>query len=256
MFDDLDDLRIVASIIRESRKRNEIREKKTHAFVIRLSGKVVYTFTDKSVPVEEGEMIFIPQGEGYKYETVSEVPSSYVTINFLGDMPISRPRSYRLENFYEADYLKTCFCDSWNLGSKVEKYKCVSIFYSLLSHVLMIENTSYADRKKFNIIEPAIKYLREHIYDSTLKTDKFHKLCGISNTYFRKIFISEFGTTPQNYIMSSRMYHAKQMIDSGDFNTIKEVAQTVGYNDPLYFSKVFKKIYGLSPSDMNSQFDA
>ena len=56
--------------------------------------------------------------------------------------------------------------------------------------------------------------------------------------------------------MSSRMYHAKQMIDSGDFNTIKEVAQTVGYNDPLYFSKVFKKIYGLSPSDMNSQFDA
>jgi AraC-like DNA-binding protein len=41
------------------------------------------------------------------------------------------------------------------------------------------------------------------------------------------------------------------MLESGDFDSIKEVALSAGYSDPLYFSKVFKKFYGFSPSSLN-----
>ena len=57
--------------------------------------------------------------------------------------------------------------------------------------------------------------------------------------------------SPKEYVLSKRISHAKSIIESGDFDTVKKVAAMVGYNDPLYFSKAFKKIYGFSPSDLN-----
>ena len=39
------------------------------------------------------------------------------------------------------------------------------------------------------------------------------------------------------------------MIENGDYNSIREISEAVGYKDPLYFSKAFKKIHGLSPTD-------
>ena len=101
------------------------------------------------------------------------------------------------------------------------------------------------------MIEPAVSYLKAHIFDANVKADSLHLLCGISDTYFRKIFSSNFGTTPQKYIISKRMAQAKSIIDNGDFYTISQVAQAVGYSDSLYFSKVFKLIYGVSPTDFS-----
>ena len=98
------------------------------------------------------------------------------------------------------------------------------------------------------MITPAVDYIKKHIYDADLKTDNLHQLCGISGTYFRKIFLANFGTNPQSYILKRRLSHAKALLDSGDFTTISELAASVGYTDPLYFSRVFKKKYGESPS--------
>ncbi len=57
--------------------------------------------------------------------------------------------------------------------------------------------------------------------------------------------------TPQEYVAKGRISHAKSIIESGDFESIKEVSELVGYNAPLYFSKAFRKIYGISPSMVN-----
>ena len=45
--------------------------------------------------------------------------------------------------------------------------------------------------------------------------------------------------------------YAKAIIESGEFSTIKELAQMVGYNDSLYFGKIFKQHYGTTPANMN-----
>ena len=82
-----------------------------------------------------------------------------------------------------------------------------------------------------------------------LKCEKLHRLCGISNTYFRKIFESRYGATPQSYVNSKRLSHAMSIISEGDYTTIAEVAEAVGFNDPLYFSKLFKKTHGISPKE-------
>ena len=106
-------------------------------------------------------------------------------------------------------------------------------------------------QKKYKLIKPGVEYLKANIYSPTLRIDKLHALCGISDTYLRRIFKERFHVTPQEYVLSSRLTHAKSILDSGDYDSIKEVSELVGYTDPLYFSKAFRKYYGFPPSDAN-----
>ena len=59
--------------------------------------------------------------------------------------------------------------------------------------------------------------------------------------------------SPQKYIQNMRLSQAKPIIDNGDFDTISELAFSTGYNDPLYFSRAFKKKYGVSPLNYAKQ---
>lgn len=252
MFDNMENLEIVSSLHRKNKTASKIENRSTHSFLIRARGSVVYNFYDRTVQVNEGEMMYIPKGLYYEYTTDPSEECVYTSINFLADFPPMPPTLFSMHNFPDTDFIINHFADLWKFGTQSEKYKCLSLFYSLLSYLSESDNTTYPDKKKHQIIEPAISYLKENIYNCSLKIDKLHKLCGISDTYFRKIFISKFGVTPNNYITSRRMSHAMSIFDSGDFDTVKEVAQSVGYSDPLYFSKVFKKTYGISPTDINN----
>ena len=74
---------------------------------------------------------------------------------------------------------------------------------------------------------------------------------GISDTYFRRIFTARYNISPKEYVLRERISHAKTIIENGEYETIGAVAESVGYNDPLYFSKAFKQYYGISPSSIN-----
>ena len=120
-----------------------------------------------------------------------------------------------------------------------------------MAYIDNYDNLKYMEKKKFKIIDSAITYLKNHIYDTTLKSDDLAKICDVSNTYFRKIFASRFGKSPKNYIIEKRMARAKAIIDSGEFESVKKLALSVGYDDPLYFGKVFKNHFGVPPATMN-----
>lgn len=225
-----------------------VEKRKYNFFAIRRSGAVDYEFENQTLRSDAGSLIFIPKGFRYIARALTET-HSYTTIHFEADFDAPlRPAVFSLEKFMGADYIGERFSDLWNFGGAAEKYQCLSLFYSLLSHLATEESEDRSHHDKYRLIDPAMEYLKEHLYDCNLKTEKLYRLCGISGTYFRTIFFSRFGTTPQSYICTKRLTHAKTMIDSGDFLSIGEVARTVGFNDPLYFSKAYKKAYGIPPS--------
>lgn len=248
MFDNIENLKLISILHRPNQPYRRIDSRQTHSIFIRAQGAMRYDFQDKQFLVKEGDMIFIPKGSSYTARLMADT-GIYTGIHFQWDHPGAlQPKCYSLEDFYEADYLTNCISDMWNLGTQAEKYQCFSLFYSLLSYLSAKEHADRSTNSSLHIIDPAITYLKEHIYDCELKVDALPRLCGISNTYFRKIFTSRFHTTPQKYIQSKRISHAKSILSSKDFSTIEEVALSVGFRDPLYFSKVFKKAYGVSPS--------
>ena len=251
MFENIENLKIVSALHKKSKHTSKIESRFTHSFNIRVSGSMQYIFDDRSILVNEGEMIFLPKGSRYEYKKTSEEDSYVTIVNMEGDFGEVSPCCYSIKDFYDTAYIMYHFADMWKFGNQSQKYQCLSLVYSLLAYISNLDTLEYQDKKKFDAIEPAISYLQRHIYDCDLKIDELHHFCGVSDTYFRKIFIARFGMSPKNYVVSKRLSYAKSIIDSGEFNTVKELALMVGYKDPLYFGKVFKKHYGASPVNMN-----
>ncbi len=250
MFENIENVKILSSVHKINRPSGKIEKRPSNVFFIRTCGQAHYDFKDKSISVSKGELIFIPKGTAYTYKTFPEGATS-MSINFEANFTAPEPCLFSLQNFYEAEYITNHFTSLWNFGAPSEKYKCLSLFYDLLSHLSTLESESYSDKKKFSLIDPAVNYLKAHMFDSSIRPSRLHRLCGVSDTYFRSIFLARFGMNPQNYITAKRLSHAKSILDSGDFDSIREIALSVGYSDPLYFSKAFKKRYGMSPSDIN-----
>ena len=158
---------------------------------------------------------------------------------------------YSLEHFHGKAFIAQSFAKLFKFGSPSEKHKCLSTFYELLSYISLQEQITESERSGYKLIQPAIEYLRANIFNTDFKISKLHRLCGISDTYFRRLFEHQFEMGPKEFILKERLSHAKTIIEDGDYNNIKEVAKLVGYEDPLYFSKAFKKYYGFSPSRLN-----
>jgi len=249
MFKDIENLKIEDIQKGVSYNQSHIKDRKSSSFVLRTKGVKKYDFAGQIIDVNEGEIILLPKGSSYTTYSLSDETTEFLSIRFNADLKDAKPCKFPLDNFSDLDELVNVLPDLWRFGGKSEHYRCYSVFYNLLSYLEFLENQSYMDKNKLSIIEPAVSYLKKHIYDSNLKTDGLCDMCSISGVYFRKIFSANFGMSPQKYILSKRLSHAKTIIDTGDYGSISEVASLVGYNDPLYFSRAFKKKYGLSPTE-------
>lgn len=96
-------------------------------------------------------------------------------------------------------------------------------------------------------IEPAIRYIDNH-FTEPIRLEQLAGLCFISPNYFHKLFTSTLGITPVSYITSLRMNSALQLLIGNKYN-IKEIGYRLGYNDDAYFSRAFRKFYGLTPGE-------
>lgn len=243
----IEDVKIISSFKKASKLQAIVESRPSHAFIFRLSGEAEYSFDGKKVRLKKGDIAFLPKGAHYECRTWNSI---YMSINFSANIGNPKIAFYSLDSFYGPNYEIESFAELWNFGGEEGKYKCLSMFYDLLSYISRLENMEKSEEKKYALIKPAIEYLKANIYSPTLRIDKLHSLCGISDTYLRRIFKERFRIAPQEYVLASRLTHAKSILDSGDFDSIKEVSELVGYTDPLYFSKAFKKLYGYSPSDI------
>ena len=173
------------------------------------------------------------------------------TVNFTASLKDTEPRIFPLENYHAASSLTVDFPDLWNFGAVADRYACLSLLADFISFIARAEGYTKEGSARRVSIEPAIEYLKGNLYNPALRVDRLHRIVGISDTYFRRLFEERFNMSPREYVVSERIRHAKAIIDSGDYATLAEVAASVGYSDPLYFSKEFKRFYGTSPSGVN-----
>ncbi len=100
-----------------------------------------------------------------------------------------------------------------------------------------------ADRK----IRQTIIYMLEHL-NQPLQVAKLASLANISPSHFFALFKQQTGCAPIDFFIRLRMQHACQLLDGTSLN-VKEVAAVLGYEDPFYFSRTFKSVNRVAPSE-------
>lgn len=96
-------------------------------------------------------------------------------------------------------------------------------------------------------MELARRYFTEH-YNEEINIEEYAKSRGMSISWFLRNFKQLTAKSPMQYVLSIRINNAVSLLEGTNYN-INEISSIVGYDNPLYFSRIFKKQKGVSPSD-------
>lgn len=107
-----------------------------------------------------------------------------------------------------------------------------------------IPNTPGSKKSK---LAPAVFYVRQN-YSQRIYSDAMARLCGMSATQFSRAFKQTFNTTFQDFLLRYRIRQACRMLRNPDA-AIMDAGYAVGFSDPSYFTRVFKRCTGQSPTE-------
>ena len=245
MLRNIENLKLV-SVIKGVTNPNTVHTSYPHRLILRLTGTIRYNVEGETLVLSPGDILFIPNSPTYFGEQITDETGTYILINFEGNLSDTEARPYAIYGQIELHHIFEQIYKHWLAQTPASHLRCMSLLYELLSHFAEINKSEIVSATAS--LEPALEYLEKHIFDPDLKIGRLHKLCGISDTYFRRLFLFRFGIAPKRYVMERRLTQAKAILDNGEFDSIGEVALMTGFEDALYFSKAFKLRYGHPPS--------
>ncbi len=111
---------------------------------------------------------------------------------------------------------------------------------------------THAGRQHASMVQQARHYVERHYMDPNISLNEVAGQVSHSPSHFSAVFSQEAGVTFKEYLTEVRIKKAKELLRSSSDKTY-EIAYRVGYADPHYFSYVFRKNTGLTPSEFRSQ---
>ena len=134
----------------------------------------------------------------------------------------------------------------WNKKNLWYIQSSFSVLYNLHAEAIKAENKSYVKQNK--LFSKIATYILENYSSPAINVTDIANHAGISEVHLRRIFKSAVNTTPVKYINYLRLEKAKNMLINSNYS-VNEIAFSVGFEDAYYFSRLFKKEIGISPSE-------
>ncbi len=141
------------------------------------------------------------------------------------------------EKMIVAHYKKNAFSDTLKSGY-------MDVMISLIGQSNIITDNS--NLSKNENLEKVLSLMHNN-YNEPINIKKYAEICCVSEDHFIRMFKSYTGLPPYNYQLKIRIDHAIEMLENTPFN-ISDCAETVGFADAAYFSKIFKRFTGHPPS--------
>ena len=222
------------------------------------SGKAHFHIDGDEKIVTAGHMVLYRPKEPQKYEYYGEEQTEVYWVHFTGGDVTNILRSYGLtkdkkifycgsdleyKNHFRAMIQELQMCKE-NYPEMLEMY-LRQIFIKLhryFTTVSKVENSQIAED-----IDSAMLYFSEH-YNEDICIEDYAKEHLMSTSWFIRNFKQYTGSTPMQYILSKRIYNAEALLQNEQYN-ITEISNIIGYDNPLYFSRIFKKVKGISPKE-------
>ncbi len=221
------------------------RERPFHGLVLNDENSVKdYMFADGTVlHTEGGDLFYLPKGSSYRVKSVAA--GDCYAINFAAELS-DCPFSLRFRN---REPLRKCFENAvraWNGDPARRQHAVRRELYDILLQMQSEAARSYLPKGREALIAPALERIAVAYTDNSLSVAELAATCGISEVYFRKIFLDKMGVSPKEYIIAMRMDYAKQLLAAGQLS-VGEVAALCGYAEVCHFSREFAARVGVSP---------
>ncbi|TBL76238.1 AraC family transcriptional regulator [Paenibacillus thalictri] len=136
---------------------------------------------------------------------------------------------------------------SWRQPDMLDKLQVKAIFYQFVYELMRQMHEQTISVTKPDPVEQAIRYMHER-YKDPVTLESLAEMLDCSTRQLLRMFKNRVSASPIDYLIQFRMDKAKERLLHTDL-TLKEIADSVGYADSYYFSRIFKKYTGFAPKD-------
>lgn len=214
----------------------------------------------RQIHAKKGDILYLPSH--ILYYSVFQIsdrvtPNSTFTVNFrlfdaLGEEIILDRHIILLKNpvnrYMNEDLMNLHKCLTNPIAN--DQLRINSIYFSILYYATRTRTGG----NQTNAIKQAVQAI-ENEWNQNEKMEKYAAMCNMSPSYFYREFREYAGMSPAKYRNYIRINVAKSDLLNTNM-TIKEIAQKVGFDDALYFSRIFSNITGMSPLAFKKDIEA
>ena len=226
------------------------------------SGKAHFYIKGQDIIVTAGNMVLFQPKQEMHYESFGKDKPEVYWVHFTGSQirGILKRHEVPLDNnvFYAGNSPTYAFLFKEMI---TELQTCRVGYESLLSmyleqifvliHRSRLDKTPVVSSHLQEEMGIARRYFQEH-YNEDINIEEYALSRNMSVSYFLKKFKEVTTKSPMQYILAIRINNAVSLLESTDYN-VTEISTIIGYDNPLYFSRIFKKQKGVSPSDYRKQ---
>lgn len=226
-------------------------------------GKAHFFFDNQEEIVAAGHMVLYYPKEEQRYIYYAAEHPEVFWVHFTGYDVKNILRYYQFSPDKRIYYTGTLPEYKWIFQRMIQEMQLCRPLYeemlaSLLNDLLLLINRQVLSDCTFSTniqsdIEQAVSYFNEN-YNKKISVEEYAEAHHISTNHFIRNFKQYIGMTPGQYIVSIRITNAQSLLERGAYN-INEIASIVGYDDALYFSRVFRKQVGMSPTKYRKEME-
>lgn len=235
----------VIHLKRYAEKDQFIYHRKHTGIGYRISGSTVFEFDGKKVVANAGSVTYIPEEAKFIRSSTSE-EAIFVHMKCHGieekEIQLFTPGDdVRLSRYFFE------MVRAWEQCRPGYKHRCTSLLYKILEEIEAYASNNPTNKKE-HTIKNSLLYMNMYFDDPQITIAEIAKHSNVSEAYFRKLYKEVFGISPCIAIQNMRIQRASQLLQSGYFS-ITEVAQKSGFENCKYFSTLFRKKVGKTPSE-------
>lgn len=228
-----------------------------------VSGKGVYQVGGVSHTLQEGDLFLVKPNQLITYAADESDPWEYYWVGFNGacasklvqQMPFSdaRPVHHCKDLHAVREALYNIYL------SRGPEPQCEALMtgylYIFMAHMMKEARDTMPNvgSSSSQYVLAAIKYIQFN-YSHDISVDYIAKAVGVSRSHLYRVFMSNVGQSPIDYLTNYRVGEACSLLKSSNLS-IAEIAVSVGFFDQFYFSRVFKKVKGVPPSKYLATMD-
>lgn len=221
-----------------------------------------FDHADNETIVTTGNMVIYRPREFQKYEYYAADQTEVYWVHFTGGNVTNILRSYGIKDDLRVFYAGTSLEYERIFKRMISEFQLCRTDYEemlvlLFRHLLILIHRQLSRKHvlKNEYLESemdlAAQYFNDH-YHSDLSIQEYAASRGMSISWFIRSFKAFTGSTPMQYIVSIRIANAQVLLETTTY-PIAEIGRIVGYENPLYFSRIFHKQKGFSPSEYRKQ---
>lgn len=221
-----------------------------------LSGKGIFRFHDKEYSLEAGYGFLIQPNQLAFYQADAREPWSYLWVGFAG----SRAEEY-LAGMGLSERHPVFSCErsgelysivkdmmehsTFGVANELRRNGQLGVFLSVIADSAGVVGPKEEDRGN-GYVQKAVAFIESN-YCNPIKVTDVAKYVCINRSYLYTLFQNYLGMSPQQFLMVYRITKARELLESTDYS-IESIALSCGYGDAMIFSRAFRGVKGVSPS--------